>query len=331
MKADDISCTVLPAINGGIGLITLQRPKMLNALNQRMCEAIDTHLQLWQQDPEIKAVVIRGEGERAFCAGGDIRFLYEQGPKNIDLALDFFRVEYQMNARLFHFTKPYIALMHGVTMGGGLGVSIHGSHRVAAKSLMMAMPETGIGFFPDIGASYFLPRLPGKTGWYLGLTGSRINADDAYFLGLIDFIIDESDFDAVIEELCTINLNTESHHHVSDILKRWAAPTNLSQITLHQPEIDRCFTGDTPQIIFEHLQRANNPWCDKILNLLQTKSPASLKITCEALAQGAQLDFDQCMEMELKIAEQCLKSPDLYEGVRAAVIDKDRNPRWTTK
>ncbi|MDQ2993381.1 MAG: enoyl-CoA hydratase/isomerase family protein [Pseudomonadota bacterium] len=328
MKTDDLSCTVLPAHNGGIGLITLQRPQLLNALTLSMCSEIDAHLQMWEQDPEINAVIIRGEGERAFCAGGDIRFLYENGPDNIEPALEFFRLEYQMNRRIFHFTKPYIALLHGVTMGGGLGVSIHGSHRVAAESLMMAMPETGIGFFPDVGGSYFLPRLPGKTGWYLGLTGARINADDAYYAGLIDFIIAASDFATVIDELCLLDLTQESHHQISSILKRWQLPVNISHLAEQQPDIDRCFAGVTFEEIAEHLRQSASPWCHQILQELKTKSPSSLRITCKQLADGAQLDFDQCMEMELKIAEVCLKHPDLYEGVRAAVIDKDRNPRF---
>lgn len=326
MKTNEISCEV----KGGIGVITLQRPKVINALNRQMCAVIDAHLQLWQADVDIKAVVIQGAGERGFCAGGDIRFVYEHGPNDIDLALDFFQIEYQMNRRLFHFTKPYIALLHGVTMGGGLGVSVHGSHRVAAKSLMMAMPETGIGFYPDIGASYFLPRLPGKSGWYLGLTGAHISADDAYYLGLVDYVIDESDFAAVIEELCAVDLSTDAHYQVSSLLKRWALPSNLSQLTLHQAEIDRGFSGGTPESIFENLRKANSPWCEKVLQVLQTKSPTSLAITCQALLQGAQLDFDQCMAMELRITEQCLHHPDFYEGVRAAIIDKDRKPRWVS-
>lgn len=324
MKPNEISC----AVQGSVGLITLQRPQMLNALSQAMCETIDAHLQQWEQDEKIFAVIIRGEGERAFCAGGDIRYIYDVARDNPERAMDYFRAEYQMDRRIFHFTKPYIALLHGVTMGGGLGVSIHGSHRVAAESLILAMPETGIGFYPDVGGSYFLPRLPGKSGWYLGLTGARIDAHDAYYLGLVDFIIDASDFDNVCAELCAMDLSSDAHHHVSDVLKRWQLPVNLSHLAEHQAEIDRCFSGVTLEKILEHLRNSPSAWCRDQVKILQSKSPASLLMTCKALAQGAEMDFDKCMDMELILTAECLQGHDFYEGVRAAVIDKDRKPCW---
>jgi enoyl-CoA hydratase len=328
MSHSDIEFSRLPAINGEIGMITLQRPQALNALTLSMCKSIDDHLLLWQQDNNIKAVVIQGSGERAFCAGGDVRLAYEIGRKEPERCLEFFRQEYQMNRRLFHFTKPFIALMHGITMGGGLGVSVHGSHCVADESLILAMPETGIGFFPDIGASYFLPRCPGKLGWYLGLTGDKINAEDALYLGLIDFVIDRSDFVHVIEGLTQIAFDHDAHTQVSQLLKDWQLPIQQSQLLADQAEIDHYFTAHTVAQIFENLQKSSTPRGEKILQSLKDKSPTSLKITLQLLDQGALQDFDRCMDTELKLTERFLNSHDFYEGVRAAVIDKDRKPVW---
>ena len=179
---NDILFNIVAGNVGDLGVITLNRPTALNALTKPMCTAINKQLCAWAVDSAIKAVVIRGMGERAFCAGGDVRAIYDNGIAKISDSQDFFDNEYRMNHSLFHFPKPYIALLHGIVMGGGLGVSVHGSHRVAAENVVMAMPETGIGFYPDIGGSYFLSRCPGKTGLYLGLTGARVTARDALFL-----------------------------------------------------------------------------------------------------------------------------------------------------
>src|SRR3990167_10302389 len=174
----DILFSELAAQQGAIGQIVLNRPQALNAPSTSMCQTIREQLQQWQTDAHVKAVLIRGKGERAFCAGGDIRVLYQQGRENIATAKTFFQQEYQMNAALFHFNKPYIALLDGITMGGGAGISIHGSHRVATERLVFAMPDVGIGFFPDIGGTYFLPRLTGYIGFYLGLIGTQLTSDD---------------------------------------------------------------------------------------------------------------------------------------------------------
>lgn len=328
MSHSDIEFIQLQAKNGKVGLITLQRPQALNALTLAMCKAIDDNLVQWEEDDNIKAVVIQGEGERAFCAGGDVRWVYEEGRENPQRALEFFDQEYRMNKRLFHFSKPFIALMHGITMGGGLGVSVHGSHRVGAETLMLAMPETGIGFYPDIGGSYFLPRCPGKFGWHLGLTGDKISANDAFYLGLIDFVIDRSDFAQIIDQLTNLTFEDDAHTQVSQLLKSWQLPMQQSPLIADQAEIDHYYTAKTVEEIVERLQQSSTPRAEQILKMLKEKSPTSLKITLELLHQGAQQDFDTCMDHEFKLTQHFLKHHDFYEGVRAALIDKDRKPLW---
>lgn len=328
MNHSDIEIAKLPAKNGLIGLITLNRPKSLNALTLEMCKKIDEHLEQWGSDENIKAVIIQGAGDRAFCAGGDVRIVYESAKSNIDEAMNFFRQEYQMNRRLFHFSKPYIALLHGITMGGGLGVSIHGSHRVADESLQLAMPETGIGFYPDIGGSHFLSHCPGKLGWYYGLSGDKMNAYDANYLGLIDFVIDRSDFANVIDELTMINFDHDAHTCISEVLKRWQLTGQQSRLLVDHVEIDRCFTANTFEEIIQHLSHSQSERCLSILDLLKQKSPTSLKITFKLLNQAVLQDFDTCMDFELKLTERFLRHPDFVEGVRAAIVDKDRKPSW---
>ncbi len=328
MNQSDIEITFLPMKKGEIALITLNRPTALNALTLSMCKIIDESLVQWQNDDNIKAVIIQGAGDRAFCAGGDVRIVYELAQSDVDQAMNFFRQEYQMNRRLFHFKKPYIALLHGITMGGGLGVSIHGSHRVADESLQLAMPETGIGFYPDIGGSYFLSHCPGKLGWYLGLSGDRVNAYDASYLGLVDFVIDRGDFANVIEEITSINFDHDAHTQISEVLKRWQFTGRQSQLLVEHTEIDRCFSASTVEEIIRNLSSSQSERCADILNLLTQKSPTSLKITFKLLNQALLQDFDTCMDFELKLTEQFLRNPDFAEGVRAAIVDKDRQPRW---
>jgi enoyl-CoA hydratase/carnithine racemase len=213
-------------------------------------------------------------------------------------------------------------------MGGGLGVSIHGSHRVGADSLILAMPETGIGFYPDIGASYFLPRCPGKFGWYLGLTGEKINAYEAHYLGLIDFVIAQSDFAQVIAQLTEIHFEEDAHNQVSQLLKSWQLPLEQSALLADQEEIDYCFSATTIDQILNKLKERKTQRSEHVLSVLKDKSPTSLKITLQLLDQGAQRDFDSCMDHEFKLTRHFLQQQDFYEGVRAAVIDKDRRPKW---
>ncbi len=324
----EILFSEIPGNQGNIGLITLNRPKALNALTMYMCTALRNQLLQWEKDEAIKAVFIRGAGDRAFCAGGDIRTLYLSKRENPEQAAQFFQQEYQMNSTLFHFKKPYVAWLDGITMGGGAGVSIHGSHRVATERLMFAMPETAIGFFPDIGAGYFLPRCKNKLGLFLGMTGERIGASDAHWLGLVNHVISSEQQQVLLDALANEPFSSHEGHRVSEIINRFSVEFDPLRLADHEKAIADCFAGESVEEIMVRLEEQNNEWSSKTLKQLLSRSPTSLKVTLHQQRQGQSMDFDHVMQMEFNVALQFLKTPDFFEGVRAAVIDKDQNPHW---
>lgn len=325
----EILFSELPGEQGDIGLIILNRPKALNALSEHMFIALDEKLRKWQQSSKIKAVVIRGAGDRAFCAGGDIRQVYEQRNEPLEKKRKIFWEEYRLNRRIFHFNKPYIAFLDGITMGGGAGVSINGTHRIATEKLSFAMPETTIGFFPDVGASYFLPRCPGKAGLYLGLCGRNINAADACFLKLATHYIPSNYLDEVLQKLVkTAFINGDAHTAVDQILEPFSASPGEADLVEHCDLIDKCFAHNTVEAILQALDESGDEWCRELAVLISTKSPTSLKVVLEQMKRGEVLDFDECMQMEYRMVTHFLQGHDFYEGIRAAIIDKDRNPNW---
>lgn len=324
----DIVFTELSGSGGTIGHILLNRPKALNSLTTEMCQLLHDQLLQWQQNNTIKAVIIRGEGERAFCAGGDIRHIYHNGEERAVDSENFFRTEYQMNRAIFHFDKPYIALLDGITMGGGAGVSIHGSHRVATERLVFAMPETGIGFFPDIGAGYFLTHCSDKLGYYLGLTGDRIGAADACELDLMTHVISSDQQEHLIQALRDNVFNGSDFAMVSRIIEDFVIETQPPRLTNHLSQIAACFDSNTIEKILTRLQEVNSDWSSLTIKMLQEKSPTSLKVTLEQLNRAQGMKFDDIMEMEFNMALQFTHTPDFYEGVRAVVIDKDQSPKW---
>lgn len=324
----DILFNELPGAGGNIGQITLHRPKALNSLTIRMCQQVSEQLDRWQANSQIKAVIICGEGERAFCAGGDIRALYQHGQENPTKAIDFFRTEYRMNKKIFHFNKPYISFLHGITMGGGVGISIHGSHRVATEQLLFAMPETGIGFFPDIGAGYFLSRLEKRMGYYLGLTGDRIGAAEAKSLGIVTHLVPQEKQPAAMEAVINTPFAGDAKKQVSKILDHFAVEPSVSRLNEHQQQIIDCFSAENVEEIMLRLEGNNSAWSSLITKVLLAKSPTSLKVTFEQLKRGTVMSFDDVMQMEFNIALQFLRSTDFFEGVRAVVVDKDQNPQW---
>lgn len=318
---------------GSIGLITLNRSTALNALTLEMCIAIEEKLTEWQRMGHIKAVVIRGEGEKSFCAGGDIKSIYEYGKSGIKKSRKFFWHEYRMNRKIFHFPKPFIALMHGITMGGGAGVSVHGSHRVGSENLIFAMPETGIGFFPDVGGSYFLPRCTGKTGYYMALSGARLHIADALYAGVVDHLVPKEDFEALITSLVDTRFSDNSNMQVSDLISSFSMEVDGMDIYKphlleHRTEINQIFSLNTIEDIMESLNKTENDWCQVVLANLLEKSPTSLKVTLKELQLGSQMDFDDCLQLEFRIAMRFLNHHDFYEGIRSSVIDKDRTPAW---
>lgn len=310
-----------------LGVITLNRPHVLNALNHKMFLMLDQQLTFWEQADHIKAVVIRAAEGRAFCAGGDIRRAYELKMTDDPTLPDFFRDEYRLNHHIFHYTKPYIALLDGITMGGGAGISWHGSHRIGTERLLFAMPETAIGFYPDVGATYHLSRLPNKIGYYLGLTGARIHYGDCLALGIIQQAVSREDLPKIVETLA--NTATLNHDTVTEILKPFsAATTKTADLLKHQAEIAKAFSQSTVEDVLSYLDSSENAWCQETAKILKTKSPTSLKITFAALQKAVSQSFDHCMNVEYRLTNRFIKGRDFFEGIRAAIIDKDQQPHW---
>jgi enoyl-CoA hydratase len=282
-----------------------------------MCVAMKAQLDAWATDAAVKVVVIRGGGDRAFCAGGDIRALYESGKAKTSYALQFYRDEYILNATIKHYPKPYIALIHGIDMGGGVGVSVNGAYRIAAENMVFAMPETGIGLFPDVGGSYFLPRCPGQIGMYLALTGARLRTTDALYAGIATHFVQQAKWDALIEKLAGGAAPDNALAALSDTVP----DTFLAE---HRNTIDKIFAMDSVEAILAALAAEGTDWGHDTAVTLRTKSPTSLKIAFRQIREGAKLEFDDCMRMEYRI----VAGHDFYEGVRAVIIDKDNAPKW---
>ncbi|MBT6031930.1 MAG: enoyl-CoA hydratase/isomerase family protein [Kordiimonadaceae bacterium] len=311
----------------GIGFITLNRPDVLNALSTTMCSQINEQLMAWDALNDIQAVVIKGAGDKAFCAGGDARSIVEQGFENNLAAKEFFSTEYKMNLRLYHFSKPYISLLDGITMGGGVGVSIHGSHRIITEKTLFAMPEASIGLIPDVGSSYFLPRLPGALGKYLGLTGARLRGADILYAGIGTAYMSSQKLDQFVHALCDEDIN--SAEDVDNIIARFAEDPGVAIIDEFRDLIDAAFNENTIEDIVDHLGDIDHDWAKKTIAVLKKMSPISLKVILEQLNCGKNLDFNECMIMEFRIVSAISSyDSDFYEGVRAVLIDKDHNPDW---
>jgi enoyl-CoA hydratase/carnithine racemase len=324
----DVLFKEIPGNDGVLGIITLNRPAVLNSLNHNIIKAMLQQLTAWAAASSIKAVVITGASERAFCAGGDLRFTYELHQHKSDKITAFFQDEYRLNSLIFHYPKPYIAFLNGITMGGGVGVSIHGSHRIATERLSFAMPETGIGLFPDVGGTYFLPRLPHHFGFYLGLTGIRINADDCIALKIAQHKLSAASFDDLINTLAATSLRDNAHAAVTEVINSFAIPTTASTLMEQAAIIESYFSERTMESIFTKLATASHPLMQAAFDALQKKSPTSLKVTLLALLKGAVLSFDACMEQEYRLMTNFLSHHDFFEGIRAVIIDKDQQPKW---
>lgn len=309
---------------GAVGRITLNRPQALNALTRAMCRALHAQLAAWARDDAVKVVVIDGAGERAFCAGGDIRALYADRQAGGNERFAFYRDEYRLNAFIKRYPKPYVALMDGIVMGGGVGVSIHGSHRMATERTVFAMPETGIGLFPDVGGTYFLPRLPGRIGFFLGLTGYRIRAADCLYAGLADGAVESRKLPDLIDALSDV----ADADAVSATLVRFAQPAGPAPLAEQRGAIDQCFAVDSIEEILARVDGLETPFGGETGAALRRKSPTSLKVTLRQLREGARLDFEDCMRLEYRLACRFMQDHDFFEGVRAVVIDKDNRPAW---
>jgi enoyl-CoA hydratase len=311
---------------GQLATITLNRPKALNALTLEMLDAMDRHLIEWADDPAVGCVVIRPSvGGRAFAAGGDIERLYRERGK--PYTATFFWDEYIVDWRIYHYPKPYIAFMDGIVMGGGVGVSVLGGVRVATENTSFAMPETGIGFFPDVGGGWFLPRLPGRIGVYLAMTGSRLTGADCVAVGLADAYLPSSSLDDAAEVLATLEGGI-GKPEVMGVLDVFAADPPPAKINGLQPEIDRLFASDRLEEIFSALFSDGSEQAEKWAKAMATKSPTSLKVALEQLKRGASLSLDDVLKMEFRLSQAFCNDHDFFEGIRALIIDKDNRPDW---
>jgi enoyl-CoA hydratase len=306
---------------GAAGLITLNRPKALNSLNLDMVTAMRAQLKAWESDPAIGCVVLQGAGDRAFCAGADIRSLRQSSIDGTTCALDFLREEYLLNSLIKHYPKPYISLIRGICMGGGMGLSVHGAYRIASSSAVFAMPETAIGFFPDVGGSYFLARCPGQLGLYLGLTGERLNTRDAIYARLATHWIPSDEWPVLLEALANGDDPT-------DLFSEMGRRPQNSPLSERRTKIDRIFGTTSVEDILTLLDRDDKEWSHECAALMRTRSPSSLKIAYGQIRNGDSLEFDDCMKMEFRIAHRITKSADFREGVRAVIVDKDNAPKW---
>jgi enoyl-CoA hydratase len=315
---------ILARVESGVGRIILNRPKALHALNRGMCEAMTAALLDWRADEAVKSILIDHAGERGFCAGGDIRMIAESGAGDASDAKVFFLAEYRLNHLLFEYPKPVTAIVDGVVMGGGVGISEPAVVRIATERTTYAMPETGIGLFPDVGGGWFLPRLPGQTGVWLALTGARLKAADTVFLGIHSHYLPSDAIDAF-----RLILAADPAHPV-DVADGLEADAGEAPIEPHLPAIERLFAHDTVEEIFAALEADGSDWALTQLATLKTKSPQSLKITLRQLRLGATLEtFADAMAMEYRLGGRVVRSHDFQEGVRAVIVDKDNAPKWS--
>ena len=317
---------IIARVENGVGRISLNRPKAIHALNRAMCEAMTEALLAWREDAAVQSVLIDHAGERGFCAGGDIRMIAESGAGDASEAKAFFLAEYRLNHLMFDYPKPITAIVDGIVMGGGVGISEPADIRIATDRTTYAMPETGIGLFPDVGGGWFLPRLPGQTGVWLALTGARLKAADTVELGIHTHFVPAIDIDGFKAALLANPQNPLEEAN------RWVCPTEPEEAPLnpHREAIDRLFAFDTVEQIFAALYAEGSGWASAQLAILKTKSPQSLKVTLRQLRAGAALtSFTDNMAMEYALGGRVVRTHDFQEGVRAVIVDKDNAPQWS--
>ena len=313
---------------GVAGRVLLNRPKVLNVLTHEMILKLQAQLNLWAPDDNVKLIIIEGVGEKAFCAGGDIRALYNSRPKNEEFCASFFADEYRLNMGIKSYPKPYISIMDGIVMGGGVGVSVPGSFRIATERTRCAMPETGIGLFPDVGATYFLSRAPHYSGIYLGLTGDRMNAADAIYTGFADKSVSYDCVPELTSLLCNHDYGPNLVEEINTLIKPYAfdpGPAALKTLGKHNLDV---FSEDSVEQIITGLEALGSDWSTQTLTTLRQKSPTSLKVTLKAINRARDLTFNSCMAQEYRIVLQIMKGNDIYEGTRALIIEKDGQPEW---
>ena len=319
---------------GALGIVTLNRPKALNTLSLAMYRVMDPKLLEWSRDTQVRGLLVRGAGDRAFCAGGDVRAIYDARahPNGAagDYKADFFREEYRLIERIHRFPKPYVALMDGIAMGGGLGVSVNGSHRVTTERSLSAMPEVHIGLFPDVGATRYLNRCPGRIGLYLALTGARIKAADMLYVGFATHHVSHERLAELTDALATIDWRAgEERAQVDAVLADFHQDPGAPPLRARRSEIDRCFAGGSVEAILDRLAREDGDWARETRATIERASPISLKITFHQMKLGeAGVDIEQALALEYRMTQHVMAGHDFFEGIRAVLVDKDQNPRW---
>ncbi len=329
-----MSDTVETRIANGTGIITLNRPKALNSLSLDMVRALTDALLAWRDEPAVAAVLIRSSSEKALCAGGDIRFFHQVGqlPPQGGSALleDFFTEEYALNHLIHFYPKPYIALMDGVVMGGGMGISQGGPDcalRIVTERMKMAMPEVNIGMFPDVGGSHFLSHAPGRLGWYLGLTGATIGAADALYVGLADVFVPSAQLPA-LDALLASTPGADVPAAIRTFAAPFAGQVSSSELEAQRALIDRCFGAASVADTMAALERETDPFAHKALGAMRQRSPLMMCVTAELLVRGASLGVADCLRLERALVRRTFEHGEILEGVRALVIDKDNAPQW---
>lgn len=318
MTQQDIICTK----RGAAGFVLLNRPQALNALTPGMISDLERALVAWAADPEIERVVIRGAGERAFCAGGDIRLVHDLGKaQRFDEQRAFYSHEYQVNRMIARYSKPYIAMLDGFVMGGGAGVAIHGSHRVVSERVTFAMPEVGIGFFPDVGATAFLTKLPDAMGVYLGATGARITSGDLLALGLATHCVPQSQFDALASAF-------EERGDTDEIIARFAQAAPPAQLTQHRALIRSAFASGSITTMLDVLQKSDSDFARETVEQLRSKCPTSIAVALRQLAR-APVTIEEALQLEYRLVTRVCRRGDFYDGIRCVVIDKGQQPSWS--
>jgi enoyl-CoA hydratase len=327
--------SVLFEVRNQVGWIKLNRPRAINALSLEMVESIEKQLHQWKEDDQVALILLVGEGNKGLCSGGDIGFLYNgRGTDREKTALPFLATEYRMDLAIHQYPKPILVYMNGIVMGGGVGISIGCKHRIVTEKTEWSMPEMNIGFFPDVGASYFFNRMPGYTGRYLALTASIIEAADVLYIKAADRFMPSdrwNDLKRALDEMkWTKGFITEQLNRLLDDFTSSSIPG--SSIAGMQEKIDRHFIFNTMEEIIHSLSlaaEAEDPWAVETIKTLTSKSPTSLKVTLRQLQEGAGKSLEDCFRMELSLGLCFLNTHDFYEGVRAVIVDKDRNPKWS--
>jgi len=328
-EASVIEPDLIARREGAAGIIRLNRPKAINAVTLEMFRDIDKALDVFEADPAVAVIVLEGAGERGLCAGGDIRALWESSKVNGDLGKILWREEYILNARIKKFPKPYVAFMDGIVMGGGVGLSAHSSHRVVTERTKLAMPEVGLGFFPDVGGTFLLSRSPGEIGTYFGLTGATMNGPDAMHARFADAVVPSARLPALREVLTKVRPGTMSRE-VKALIDGFATGEKVGPVAAKQAEIDRLFGHDRMEDIVAALKRDGSELAQAALKTLGEKSPRGMVVTLKLLRLARKAtSLEECLVREYRAALEVFRSDDFREGIRAAVIDKDRNPRWS--